>query len=70
MMKRYYAAFLAPRPLKGFWIAYQDLACSKGFVVYPGKERYPIRDDVWVLPIEDLHLITEGFVSPPLRGGD
>lgn len=48
----------APKPLKGFWIAYQDLGCAKGFVVYPGKERYPISDDVWVLPIEDLPLIT------------
>jgi uncharacterized protein len=44
----------SPKVEKGFWHAYEDLNCKKGFVVYPGKDIYPIRRDVSVLPIMEL----------------
>lgn len=45
---------VTPKPLRGFWTAYEDLACEKGFVVYPGRERYPIKNNVSVLPVTEL----------------
>lgn len=46
-----------PKPLKGFWNAYKDLECVKGFIVYPGKESYPLSESVKVLPINDFEAI-------------
>jgi hypothetical protein len=36
-----------------------DLSCKKGFVIYPGKERYPLAENVMVLPLTDLDKILE-----------
>ena len=44
---------------KGFWIALKDLSCKKAFVVYPGKEIYPLNNNVFVLPIKELNKIRE-----------
>ncbi len=49
---------LSPKIARGFWIAYEDLACKKGFVVYPGDESYPLGRNVFALPIKDLRRIT------------
>ncbi len=49
----------SPKLLKGFWSAYEDLGCVRGFVVYPGNEAYPLRKDVWALPIKELAMILE-----------
>lgn len=46
-----------PKVSKGFWVAFEDLSCTRGFVVYPGKESYPIGDGVWALPATMLHNI-------------
>lgn len=52
---------LSPKVEKGFWIAFQDLSCKKGFVVYPGNEYYPIGKNVYALPIKELKRIVEDF---------
>jgi len=48
-----------PQVTKGFWTALEDLSCKKGYVVYPGKERYPIAENVAALPLNDLAEIFE-----------
>ncbi|MBI5631870.1 MAG: ATP-binding protein [Nitrospirae bacterium] len=45
---------LSPRPAKGFWIAMDELKCSKGFVVYPGEEGFPLADKTKVIPVSAL----------------
>jgi len=45
---------LTPRLERGFHVACADLAPQKRFVVYPGRESYPIRDDVTATPLLDL----------------
>ena len=41
----------APRPSKGFWLGIQDIQAEQGFVVYPGEEVYPLKENVTALPI-------------------
>ena len=48
---------LSPRPGRGFWNAFEDLSCKKGFVVYPGDEMYPLGKNVFTLPIKELEKI-------------
>ena len=48
---------LDPRPGRGFWSAHEDLRPRKGFVVYPGAERFPLGKDVLALPISELERI-------------
>lgn len=45
---------LSPALTRGFWNAYEDLACRKGFVVYPGDESYPLGKSVFALSIKEL----------------
>jgi hypothetical protein len=45
---------LSPRPARGFWLAMDDLGCSKGFVVYPGEEEFPLADKTKVIPVSAL----------------
>jgi hypothetical protein len=47
----------SPKVTKGFWNAFEDLKCQKGFVVYPGTESYPIGKNVFTLPISELDRI-------------
>lgn len=49
----------APKVAKGFWSAYSDLSCVRGFVVYPGSESYPIGPGVTILPATNLQEIIE-----------
>ena len=49
----------SPKVQKGFWIAYHDLSCVKGFVVYPGLETFPLSNNVWALPVKSLKTIIE-----------
>jgi predicted AAA+ superfamily ATPase len=51
----------APKVSKGFWLAYSDLGCAKGFVVYPGQDRYPISETVEVLPVSELSRIIDSL---------
>jgi len=48
-----------PQVTKGFWIAMDDLGCKKGYVIYPGKEHYPLAENVMALPVTDLKKILE-----------
>lgn len=43
-----------PQVTKGFWTAFSDLKCKKGFIVYPGSETYPINKNVSVLSVNNL----------------
>ena len=44
----------APQPSRGFWSGIADLKPSASYVVYPGKERYPLGQGVEALPISML----------------
>lgn len=50
---------LSPAVTRGFWNAYEDLGCKRGFVVYPGDESYPIGNNVFTLPLKELPKIWE-----------
>lgn len=45
---------LSPILTKGFWISFEDLNCEKGYVIYPGKEKYPISKNIFTLSINDI----------------
>lgn len=45
---------LSPRPARGFWTAMDELGCSKGFVVYPGEEEFPLADKTKVIPVSAI----------------
>ncbi len=51
---------LSPKIARGFWNAYEDLSCKKGFVVYPGDESYPLGKGVFALSIKELGRMTGG----------
>jgi len=55
---------LTPRPEKGFWIAYDDLKCRRGFVIYPGEESYPLGKGVYTVSVKDI----EKMIIPALEG--
>jgi len=44
----------SPKATKGFWNAYEDLSCQKGFIIYPGTESYPLGKNVSPLPLKDF----------------
>ena len=46
-----------PKLSKGFWNGFADLNCRQGFVVYPGDERYPIAENVDILPVAALEQV-------------
>jgi predicted AAA+ superfamily ATPase len=48
---------LAPKPEKGFSIAFDDLGCSAGYLIYPGEESYPIKKQVTALPSHQISQI-------------
>ncbi|MDD5205993.1 MAG: ATP-binding protein [Desulfobacterales bacterium] len=50
---------LTPRPMPGFWHAYRDLKCRAGYVLYPGKEEYPVAEGVTAFPPEGIKRIFE-----------
>lgn len=49
----------APTVNKGFWSALEDVSCSRGFVVYPGDESYPLGENVITVPVRELSRIME-----------
>lgn len=46
---------LSPQPTRGFWTALGDLEKARAFIIYPGKDRYPLAPNVEVLPVTELH---------------
>lgn len=48
-----------PKIEKGFYNATQDIKPTKNFIIYSGKERYPLSKDIEVIPLRDfLHELT------------
>jgi len=45
------------RVSRGFWNAFKDLSCTRGFVIYAGEEFYPITKNVYALPLKDMEMI-------------
>ena len=45
---------LSPRPERGFYVACEDLAPAKKFVVYPGVERYKLAPDIEAISLAEL----------------
>lgn len=50
---------LQPKPVKGFWKAFEDLSCKEGFVIYPGTENYPLSSKVMALSIQQIHQLSK-----------
>jgi hypothetical protein len=48
---------MTPKPSKGFWNALRDLGVDRAYVVAPVRERYPLADDVEVVPVHMLKQI-------------
>lgn len=48
---------LAPQPTKGFWNALDDIKPKRSYVVYPGRELYPLAENVIALPMSELYRI-------------
>jgi len=45
---------LSPSLSRGFRNAFDDLGSTRGYVVYPGNDRYPLSETVQALPITEL----------------
>jgi hypothetical protein len=48
---------LSPDLTRGFWNAMEDLKCKHAYLVYPGKETYPVSKNVSVVPVSELQKI-------------
>ena len=54
---------LSPKPARGFHVACADLAPERSFIVYPGRERFPLSQGVEILPLDLLVESLGGDVS-------
>lgn len=48
-----------PAPSRGFWNALEDLSVTKGYIVCPARERYPLAKNAWVWPVAELESLIE-----------
>ena len=39
---------------KGFYLGCEDIGAEKRFLVYPGKERFPMAKDVTAIPLSEM----------------
>lgn len=44
----------APSVSKGFHLGCEDIGATKRFIVYPGKERYPVTKEITAIPILNM----------------
>jgi len=44
----------SPKPARGFWEGYETLGCRRGFVLYPGQEKFPLGKGVYALPVAQI----------------
>jgi predicted AAA+ superfamily ATPase len=44
----------APSVSKGFHLGCEDIKATKRFIVYPGKERFPVSKEITAIPIMDM----------------
>ena len=42
------------KPEKGFYYSLEDLKPAKSFVVYAGKDRYPLGEGIEAIPLRQL----------------
>ena len=49
-----FKASAAPKLTKGFWTAFEDLDPDSGWVVIPEGDRYPIKENIWVISLKDF----------------
>ena len=47
---------LAPSLSKGFYLGYDDIKATEGFVVYAGYEKYQLKENITVLSLTDMIL--------------
>jgi predicted AAA+ superfamily ATPase len=45
---------LSPQPTRGMRSAIEDLDPERSFIVYPGKDRYPVGEKIEVVSLPDL----------------
>lgn len=45
---------LSPSVSKGFHLGYEDVGATNRFIVYPGKERFPVTKEVTAIPLLDM----------------
>jgi uncharacterized protein len=45
---------LAPQPSKGFWLASEDLKPDAKFLVYPGSERFPLKEGLNAISLLEM----------------
>ncbi len=50
---------LKPKPSKGFYNSIRELQCQRAFVIYPGKERFKVSDNIEAFPVKDLQYLME-----------
>lgn len=50
----------APKPTKGFWQALQDLEIERAYVVAPVERRYPLAENVEVIPVGEVPGVCRG----------
>ncbi len=43
-----------PKPARGFWHAIEDLGVDRAYVVAPVERRYPLAENVEVIPVHEL----------------
>jgi len=48
----------APQVEKGFWTGLEDIKAARAFVVAPVKDAYPLKANVWVIPVHALERLT------------
>jgi hypothetical protein len=51
---------MAPALSKGFYLGCEDIGATQRFIVYPGKERFPVAKGVTALSVVDMmHILRE-----------
>ncbi|MBH0197100.1 MAG: DUF4143 domain-containing protein, partial [Nitrospira sp.] len=45
---------LVPKPAKGFYLGCEDIKATHRFVVYPGKEKFSLSENLTVAPLVDI----------------
>lgn len=51
----------APKPTRGFWQTSADLQLAQTYVVAPVRQRYPVGDKAWVIPIHEIAELVAGL---------
>ena len=58
----------APKATKSMYVAIEDLSLDHLWVVYPGKNIYPLTEKIKVLPLQELSEGTETFFATDKYG--